>query len=79
MYGTARKLVLDYYGRSGTSGLLRSTANYVLRVVLQDGHANNIPVSFYDPASPFEKNRWTRYGYTGVAEEYIQKGDSYQV
>jgi hypothetical protein len=67
--------VLDYYGRSQTSALLRNTTNYIFQGVLPDGHANSIPVNFYDLNLPFEKNRWVRYGFSGVAEEYVQKGD----
>ena len=67
--------VLDYFGRSKTSALLRNTTGYIFPGVLQDGHGNNIPVSFYDPNLPIEENRWVRYGYSGVAEEYVQKAD----
>lgn len=67
--------VLDYYGRSETSGQLRHTSGYVFSGVMQDGHANNKAVSFYDPALPVDNNRWTRYGYSGVGEAYIQKTD----
>ncbi|MDF2193650.1 hypothetical protein [Paraflavitalea sp. CAU 1676] len=67
--------VLDYYGRSGTSGDARNTENYIFPGVLANGHVNDIPVKFYDPTQPLEANRWVRYGYSGVAETYIQKGD----
>jgi len=67
--------VLDYYGRSATSGAQRNVTNYVFNGVKQDGHVNDIPVSFYDPSQPVTSNRWTRYGLTGVAEEYVQKAD----
>jgi hypothetical protein len=43
--------------------------------VLQDKQPNNIPVSFYDVTQPVEKNRWTRYGHSGIGEEYIQRAD----
>ena len=75
--GTAA--VLDHFGRSETSALLRNTTNYVFPGVLNDGHQNNIPVSFYDPNLPMEENRWVRYGYSGVAEEYIQKADHIRI
>jgi hypothetical protein len=67
--------VLDYYGRSAVTGTQRSTSNYVFNGVRQDGHVNDMPVSFYDPAQPVEKNRWTRYGLSGVAAAYVQKTD----
>ncbi|MBO9154308.1 hypothetical protein ACFOTA_18990 [Chitinophaga sp. GCM10012297] len=71
--GTAA--VLDYYGRSAKSDLQRDVRGYVFPGVTQNGHPNNTPVQFYDPAKPFEQNRWVRYGYGGVAEDYIEKGD----
>lgn len=67
--------VLDYYGRSANSGALRNVTDYVFPGVLANSHANDIPVKFYDPAQPLQNNRWVRYGHTGVAEAYIQRGD----
>ncbi|MBO9563740.1 MAG: hypothetical protein J7621_13240 [Niastella sp.] len=67
--------VLDYYGRSANSGALRTVTNYVFPGVLANNHVNDIPVKFYDPAQPLENNRWVRYGHSGVAEDYIQRGD----
>ncbi|PWV45876.1 hypothetical protein [Chitinophaga sp. S165] len=66
---------LDYYGRSATTGTQRMITNYVFQGVQQNGHVNDIPVSFYDAAQPVEKNRWIRYGLSGVAEAYVQKTD----
>ncbi|HXB92055.1 MAG TPA: hypothetical protein VNU72_07195, partial [Puia sp.] len=43
------------------------------------GGKNNIPVAFYDPALPVNQNRWVRYGITGVATSYIQKGDNIRI
>jgi hypothetical protein len=71
--GTAA--VLDYYGRSAKSAALRDTRDYIFPGVTVDGHPNATPVRFYDPAQPLEQNRWVRYGYGGVAEDYIEKGD----
>ena len=71
--------VLDYYGRSATTAQLRNTTGYVFDGVLEDGHTNTRPVDFYDPNLPIEENRWVRYGYTGVAEDYIQKGDHIRI
>ena len=71
--------VLDYYGRSAGSARLRNTTGYVFAGVMTDGHPNTIPVNFYDAAQPVENNRWTRYGYSGVAEAYIQKGDHVRI
>lgn len=66
---------LDYYGRSAVTGTQRNITNYIFKGVGEDGHINNIPVSFYDAAQPVENNRWTRYGLSGVAEAYVQKTD----
>lgn len=67
--------VLDYYGRSQTSGDERNIKNYVFQGVNSGGNPNQIPVDFYDPNQDVSKNRWTRYGYLGVAEDYVQKAD----
>lgn len=67
--------VLDYYGRSYTSGEERNIKNYVFEGVHSDGNTNQIPVDFYDPGRSVRENRWSRYGYPGVAENYIQKAD----
>jgi len=71
--------VLDYYGRSVTTAALRNITGYVFNGMLQDKQKNTIPVSFYDVSMPVEKNRWTRYGQSGIGEEYIQKGDCLRV
>jgi hypothetical protein len=71
--------VLDYYGRSATTAQLRNTTGYVFGGVLEDGHTNSKPVSFYDPNLSIDENRWVRYGYIGVAEEYIQKADHIRI
>lgn len=67
--------VLDYYGRSKTSGDDRSLKNYVFSGVHANGNVNQTPVDFYDPNQSVFENRWTRYGYTGVAESYVQNAD----
>lgn len=67
--------VLDYYGRSATSAADRPITGFVFDGVLQDKQPNNIPVSFYDATQPVENNRWTRYGHSGIGEEYIQRAD----
>ncbi len=67
--------ILDYYGRSKNSGLLRNTTDYVFNGVQANGTHNTVPVNFYDAAQPLAQNRWVRYGNSGVAEEYIQRAD----
>lgn len=67
--------VLDYYGRSQNSGDERTIKNYVFQGVNSNGSPNQTPVDFYNPAQQVSENRWTRYGYLGVAENYVQKAD----
>lgn len=67
--------VLDYYGRSKTSGDERNVKNYVFSGVNSNGVVNQIPVDFYDANQSVFENRWTRYGYIGVAESYVQNAD----
>lgn len=67
--------VLDYYGRSQTSGDERIIKNYVFEGVNSNGNANQIPVDFYNPNLAVGDNRWTRYGFLGVAENYVEKSD----
>ncbi|WP_143883586.1 hypothetical protein [Chryseobacterium binzhouense] len=67
--------VLDYYGRSQTSADERNIKNYVFEGVNSNGNVNQIPVDFYNPNLSVNENRWTRYGFLGVAEYYVQKSD----
>lgn len=69
--GTAANL--DYFGRSQNSADQRNTANYTFSGVLQNGNPNTILVDFYNVNQNFENNLYYRYGYTGVAENYISK------
>ena len=75
--GTAA--MLDYYGRSASTGKERHIVNYVFDGVQANGGHNNIPVNFYDPSQPFAQNRWVRYGAAGVTEAYIQKADMLRI
>ncbi|KAA0128441.1 hypothetical protein FY557_09265 [Chryseobacterium sp. SN22] len=67
--------VLDYYGRSRTSGDQRDIKNYIFAGINANGNTNETAVDFYDPGRDVLQNRWSRYGYSGVAEAYIQKAD----
>jgi hypothetical protein len=71
--------VLDYYGRSLTSGIQRNTENYIFNGVTTNGQTNTKAVRFFDRNQPLMQNRWTRYGYTGIAESYIQKADQLKI
>jgi len=68
------RAALDYYGRSASSAKQRNTKNFVFEGVTETGAVNTAPVDFYNPANPVEQNRWVRYGYTGIAKDYIEKG-----
>lgn len=67
--------VLDYYGRSQTSAEQRNIKSYIFEGVNFNGNVNQIPVDFYNPNQPISENRWTRYGFLGVAENYVEKSD----
>ncbi len=67
--------VLDYYGMSKTSEQQREITNYIFNGVTTTGAKNTKAVSFYDKSLPTNQNKWVRYGYTGVAEDYIEKAD----
>lgn len=67
--------VLDYYGRSQSSGDDRNIKNYVFEGVNYNGNTNQIPVDFYNPNQSVTENRWTRYGFLGVSENYVEKAD----
>lgn len=71
--------LLDYYGRSENSAVLRNTTNYIFNGVDANGKVNAVPVSFYNPDLPVEQNRWVRYGPGGVAEAYVHKGDCIRI
>lgn len=64
--------MLDYLGRSTSTGDLRTTSNYVFEGVNANGNTNTIPVTFADPANPISENRWVRYGWDGIGENYIE-------
>lgn len=67
--------VLDYYGRSQTSADERNIKNYVFEGANYNGNVNQIPVDFYNPNQSVSENRWARYGFLGVAENYVEKAD----
>jgi hypothetical protein len=68
--------VLDYLGRSLNTADIRNTANYVFEGVDENGVTNIVPVDFYDPSKPLNQNRWVRYGWDGVGEDYIEDASS---
>jgi hypothetical protein len=64
--------VLDYLGRSASTAELRQTSGFVFDGVDENNLPNTVPVSFADPEQPLSSNRWVRYGWDGVGEEYIE-------
>lgn len=71
--------VLDYLGRSSRTGSERNIANYIFDGVDYEGQPNVVPVSFSDPAQPLSENRWVRYGWDGVAEDYIEDATAFRL
>lgn len=66
------RAALDYLGRSAATGTQRSTTGYVFAGVTTEGIRNTTPVNFADAAQPVENNRWVRYGWSGVGEDYTE-------
>ncbi|MBL0743103.1 TonB-dependent receptor [Chryseolinea lacunae] len=75
--GTAR--MLDYLGKSATTAELRNTSAYVFEGVNEQGQVNTQSVNFADPSQPVASNRWVRYGWAGVGEEYIQNASWFRM
>ncbi len=71
--------VLDYYGMSKTTEQQRNITNYIYDGVTINGNKNTQAVSFYNYNQPTTQNKWTRYGYTGVAENYIQNASQIKI
>jgi hypothetical protein len=69
------QVVLDYYGRSQSSADDRNIKNHVFQGVNSNGNTNQIPVDFYNPNQTVGENRWTRYGFLRVSENYVVKAD----
>jgi hypothetical protein len=63
---------LDYMGRSANTGKERGITNYVFEGVTENGVINTKSVTFADAGKPLEENKWVRYGFGGVGEEYIE-------
>ncbi|WP_420386604.1 TonB-dependent receptor domain-containing protein [Roseivirga sp.] len=73
------RAALDYLGRSSETGEDREIRDYVFPGVDANGNPNTIPVNFADPSAAFESNRWVRYGWDGVAEDYIEKASTLRI
>lgn len=69
----------NYLGVSEETSNERTTRDYIFPGTRPDGSINNIPVDFYDRDLPVTQNRWTKYGYTGVAEDAIEDASYLQL
>ena len=66
--------VLDYFGVSKATGDLRESSYVVQGVRQSDGQPNTTAVPYADPTSSVFANRWVRYGFGGIAEDYVFDG-----
>lgn len=66
--------ILDYFGVSKTTGDLRNESYVVEGIRQSDGQPNTTSVAYADPAGGLGANRWVRYGFGGVSEDYVYDG-----
>ena len=66
--------IIDYFGVSKTTGDLRNSTYVVDGIRQSDGQPNTTAVAYADPAGGLGANRWVRYGFGGVAEDYVFDG-----
>jgi hypothetical protein len=70
-YWDGTQAILDYYGRSQSSEILR-TQSVNFSGQLTDGSINDKNVLAYDITKDVQKSIFQRFGYGGVAESYIK-------
>lgn len=64
--------ILDYFGTSQTTAEQRGVTDFVFEGVNENtGQPNTTEVALADPAGGLGANRWVRYGFGGVSEDYI--------
>jgi TonB-linked SusC/RagA family outer membrane protein len=64
--------IIDYFGTSRVTGEQREITDFVFDGVNENtGQPNTTQVALYDPAEGLGANRWVRYGFGGVSEDYI--------
>ncbi len=64
--------ILDYFGTSQTTAEQREITDFVFDGVnANTGQPNTQQVALADPAGGLGANRWIRYGFGGVSEDYI--------
>lgn len=60
----------DYLGRSEKTAEMRNIKGYIFDGITENGQMNSVLVDFY--SGDVMNNRWTRYGFSGVASEHIE-------
>ena len=70
---------LDYLGRSSETESQRNISNYIFEGVDINNSENVLPVSFSDPGKTVDENRWVRYGWDGVGEDYIENASWFRL
>ena len=69
-YGTGG--VIDYFGTSKKTGEQRTITDFVFDGVVEStGEVNTQEVALADPSKGLGANKWIRYGFGGVSEEYV--------
>ncbi len=64
--------IIDYFGTSQVTGEQRDITDFVFEGVnANTGQQNTTEVALYDPANGLAANRWVRYGFGGISEDYI--------
>jgi TonB-linked SusC/RagA family outer membrane protein len=64
--------IIDYFGSSQVTAEQRGITDFVFDGVNQTtGQPNATEVALADPANGLGANRWVRYGFGGVSEDYI--------
>ncbi|MFS4417047.1 TonB-dependent receptor domain-containing protein [Maribacter sp. 2307ULW6-5] len=79
--------ILDYFGTSQATSDLRETsyvvdgitANFTNGTWVPTGQQNTTSVPYADPAGGLGANRWVRYGFGGVAEDYVFDGSFFKL
>lgn len=79
--------IIDYFGVSKATGELREqsyvvdgvVANLVDGEFVSTGQENTTSVPYADPAGGLGANRWVRYGFGGVAEDYVFDGTFFKL
>lgn len=64
--------IIDYFGTSQKTGEQRDITDFVFPGVnANTGEPNTTEVALADPANGLGANRWVRYGFGGISEDYV--------